>query len=117
VLLGSGTGWAADPSLGEAPVPHTRSAKRMVIDRQMALVSSFARYLEQQMGFKATTPLGRNVSLELAPPVDPGGSPDLLALSRPLMAADGPGPAVATHLSTVVSATPDRVKLTFRLRW
>jgi len=117
LLLGSGAAWAADPSVGEAPVPHAPSAKRMVIDRNMALVSAFARYLEQQMGFKATTPLGHSVTLELAPRMNPQGPPELVALSRPLMAADGPGPAIQTRLSTVVSATPERVRLTLRLRW
>lgn len=116
--MGSGAAAAASPSLGEAPVPRTPSAKRMVLDRQMMLVSAFARYVEQQLGMKATTPLGRSVTLELAPRPDAfGAAPDLVALHRPLMAADGPGPAWAARLSTVVSATPDRLKLTFRLRW
>lgn len=117
LLLGSGAAWA-DPGLGQPPVPRTPSAKRMVLDRQMMLVSAFARYLEQQLGMKATTPIGRGVTLELAPRPDGfGGAPDLVALRRPLMAAEGVGPAGSTHLSTVVSATADRLKLTFRLRW
>jgi hypothetical protein len=118
MLLGSGVASAADPSMGEPPVPRTPSAKRMVLDRQMMLVSAFARYLEQQMGWKASTPLGRSVTLELAPGPDAfGGAPDLVALQRPLWAVDGPGPAHSAHLSSAVSATVDRIKLTLRLRW
>jgi len=117
-LLGGGIAHAADRGLSEPTAPNTPSAKRMVRDRQMMMLSAFAHYMEQQLGLHLTTPLGRAVTLELAPRPDAfSPSADLVSLRRDLAAVDGPQGTFSNPLSAVLSATPDRVRLTLRMRW
>lgn len=115
----AGDDGVALPVLGSAPT-RAPAPKRVRVERHLAIVANVLHYLEDHLGVELVPESVDRADVRVAylPGADalPAGT-DLAPAVAGTFALSGAGSATTARLHTVLSATPDRFRLTLRLRW
>lgn len=103
---------ATSPLLGTAPAraPKTESVR---VERHLAIVANALRFLEDHLGVEVAPDSVDRPDIRLGALPEGAAAP---AVAGTLAFGAG-GPVTTARLRTVLSATPDRFRLTLRLRW